>query len=117
MAYAAAGRRRAVAWALAVELLLAGGALAVGMLRHPALGADYVDIADVSGESVEPATGTYAWDCGRNENGHRNTANIVVTPGKAGPAHHVHDYLGNLSVTVGSTVPSLEGGGTTCTNG
>ena len=117
MAFAATGRRRALTWALAVELLLAGGAIAAGMLRHPSLGTDYVDIAEVASVPVESGTGSYTWDCGRNENGHRNTSNIVVTPGKAGSAHHLHDFLGNLSVDVGSTVKSLAGGGTTCANG
>ncbi|GAA3336573.1 hypothetical protein GCM10020358_09500 [Amorphoplanes nipponensis] len=117
MAYAATGLRRAVLWALAIELLLAGGAIAAGMLRRPALGPDYVPIDRVAARPVEPGAGSYTWDCGRNENGHRNTSNIVVTPGRAGPAHHVHDFLGNLSVRVGSTVRSLAGGGTTCANG
>jgi hypothetical protein len=116
MAYVARGRRRAVVWVLAIELVLAGSAIAAGMLR-PSLGADYVDIARVAAGPAEAGVGSYTWDCGRNENGHRNTANIVVTPGKAGPAHHLHDYLGNLSVEVGSTVRSLAGGGTTCGNG
>ncbi|MEU8609635.1 DUF1996 domain-containing protein [Actinoplanes sp. NPDC048791] len=117
MAYAATGRRRAAIWALAVELLLAAGAITAGTLRQPSLGADYVDIDEVAALPVEPATGSYTWDCGRNENGHRNSSNIVVTPGKAGPVHHLHDFFGNLSVDVGSTVKTLAGGGTTCTNG
>jgi hypothetical protein len=117
MAYGATGRRRAAAWALAIELLLAGGAVAACPLRQPSLGADYVDIGKVVAQPVETSAGSYTWDCGRNENGHRNTGNIVVTPGKAGPVHHLHDYLGNLSVEIGSTVKSLAGGGTTCTNG
>jgi hypothetical protein len=116
MAYAARGRRRAVICVLAIELVLAGSAISAGLLR-PSLGADYVDIADVAAGPPEAGVGSYTWDCGRNENGHRSTANIVVTPGKAGPAHHLHDYLGNLSVEVGSTVRSLAGRGTTCANG
>ncbi|MFI6761185.1 DUF1996 domain-containing protein [Micromonospora sp. NPDC050417] len=87
------------------------------------LGPDYVDIATVPGGQVDPdpvpgaATGTYTWDCGRNANGHRNTANVVVVPGMPGPVHHVHDYVGNLSTDVDSTVDSLVGGDTTCANG
>ena len=117
MAYAVTGRRRAVAWALAIELLLTAGAVAAGALRQPALGPDYVPIADVAAVAVADGAGSYTWDCGRNENGHRNSGNVVVTPGRTGPLHHLHDYVGNLSVGVDSTVPSLAGGGTTCTNG
>jgi hypothetical protein len=118
MAYAATGRRRAVIWALAVELLLAAGAIAAGSLRQPvSLGADYVDIGAVAALPVEAATGSYTWDCGRNENGHRSIGNIVVTPGRPGSVHHLHDFLGNRSVGIASTVQSLAGGGTTCTNG
>lgn len=117
MAYAAEGRRRAAAWALAIELLLAGVAIAAGLLRRPDLGADYVDIDRVAAVPEDAGPGAYSWDCGRNANGHRNTGNVVVTPGRTGPVHHLHDYLGNLSVEIRSTVPSLVGGGTTCTNG
>ncbi|MFI7539792.1 DUF1996 domain-containing protein [Actinoplanes sp. NPDC049599] len=118
MAYVARGRRRAVMWALAVELLLSGFAIAAGSVRQPSLGADYADINQVAAtRPIEAGPGSYTWDCGRNENGHRNTGNVVVTPGRAGPVHHLHDYLGNLSVGVGSTVRSLAKGDTTCANG
>jgi hypothetical protein len=118
MAFVARGRRRAVLWALAVELLLSVVTITAGTVhQQPALGADYVEIHEVAAQSVEPGPGSYTWDCGRNENGHRNSGNIVVTPGRAGPVHHLHDYLGNLSVEVASTVKSLAGGGTTCANG
>jgi hypothetical protein len=118
MAYVVRGRRRAVAWALAIEVLLAGLAISAGVLRQPSLGADYVDINDVAAaQPVAAGPGSYAWDCGRNSNGHRNTGNIVVTPGRAGPAHHLHDYLGNLSVEATSTLRSLAAGDTSCGNG
>jgi hypothetical protein len=117
MAYAAMGRRRAATWALAVEVLLAGFAISAGLARHESLGPDYIDLAAVPARPDDVGAGSFTWDCGRNEVGHLNTANIVVTPGRAGPAHHVHEYLGNLSVDVGSTVRTLVGGGTTCANG
>jgi hypothetical protein len=116
MAYAATGRRRAAALALAIEVLLAGVAIGAGLARRESLGPDYVDIGEVPAAAAEPSVGSYTWDCGRNEIGHRSIANVVVSNG-AGSVHHVHDYLGNLSVEVGSTVASLAGGGTTCTNG
>jgi hypothetical protein len=110
-------RRRAVALTLAIELLLAGAVFGAARVTSPPLGPDYVDIAAVPAGAAPAAVASYSWDCGRNEIGHRNTANIVVTPRKAGAIHHVHDYIGNLSVAVGSTVESLPGGGTTCANG
>ncbi|WP_306211230.1 DUF1996 domain-containing protein [Actinoplanes sp. RD1] len=111
-------RRRAVALTLAIELLLAGAAIGAARVTSSQLGPDYIDIGEVPAAPLPAAApGSYSWDCGRNEIGHRNTANIVVTPRKPGPVHHVHDYVGNLSVDVGSTVESLPGAATTCTNG
>ncbi|WP_199516963.1 DUF1996 domain-containing protein [Nucisporomicrobium flavum] len=110
-------RRRAVAAALAVEIVLAGVAIGAARVTSPELGPDYVPIRRVPATVAGPAAGSYTWDCGRNEIGHRNTANIVVTPRRAGPPHHVHDYVGNLANDVGATVESLPGGGTTCPNG
>ncbi|MET0492628.1 MAG: DUF1996 domain-containing protein [Actinoplanes sp.] len=117
MAYAATGRRRAAAVALAIEVMLAGAAVALARSRPPDLGPDYVAIENVPAGPAEPAVGSFSWECGRNEGGHRNTANIVVSPTSPGSPHHVHDYLGNLSVRIGSTVAGLAGQPTSCTNG
>lgn len=130
MRKAVAARRGALALALALVVIgVAFGVRVAADAGSPApspaalLGPDYVDIRTVPGGNADPepapgaATGTYTWDCGRNSNGHRNTANVVVVPGMPGPAHHVHDYVGNLSTDVSSTVDSLAGGGTTCANG
>ncbi|WP_236717943.1 DUF1996 domain-containing protein [Actinoplanes sp. TFC3] len=97
--------------------MLAGAAFGAARVSSPPPGPDFVNIADVAAGPPPAAVASYRWDCGRNEIGHRNTANIVVTSRKAGPVHHVHDYVGNLSVAVGSTVETLAGGGTTCSNG
>ncbi|GAA5192358.1 hypothetical protein GCM10023322_51800 [Rugosimonospora acidiphila] len=119
---------------LVLEVLLLAVAAVVGLhgrvqVVSPAaadaalLGPDFVDIGSVPDGPPAPvpvagaATGTYTWDCGRNEEGHRNTANVVVVPGVPGPIHHVHDYVGNTSTDVNSTIDSLAAGGTTCTNG
>lgn len=80
-------------------------------------GADYVEIADAPFAPAMPATRAYTWSCGRNEEGHRNTANLVVAPGVAGPPHHVHEYVGNLSTDVDSTDDSLARAATSCPNG
>ncbi|MFI7608693.1 DUF1996 domain-containing protein [Micromonospora sp. NPDC049366] len=125
--------RRAVTATVALELLLV--LLGCGVARQvdagagtpptatELLGSDFVDINAVPSGPPAPAsvpgaaTGTYTWDCGRNENGHRNTANIVMAPGFPGQPHHVHDYVGNVSTAVGSTPQTLAAAGTTCHNG
>ncbi|MEU1181885.1 DUF1996 domain-containing protein [Streptomyces sp. NPDC005820] len=87
----------------------------------PAAG-QYVDIASVP-RAVVPAdgpdasTGSFTVDCGRNENGHRNADNVVVSPGVTGESHHTHDYVGNVSTNADSTNQSLAAAGTTCVNG
>ncbi|MEV4637793.1 DUF1996 domain-containing protein [Actinoplanes sp. NPDC049548] len=111
------GRRPVVAVTLAIEIVLAGVAIGAARATTPDLGPDYVAIKNVTPAPAAPATFSYAWDCGHNEAGHRNTANIVVTPGRPGPPHHVHEYVGNLAVGVASTVDDLSGGPTTCRNG
>ncbi|MFJ3906279.1 DUF1996 domain-containing protein [Streptomyces sp. NPDC090025] len=82
----------------------------------------YVDIATVT--PVRPpvrgpggGTGTYTVDCGRNERGHRNADNFVISPGLVNGAHHTHDYVGNLSTNALSTDRSLDAAATTCAGG
>ncbi|MGW0218354.1 DUF1996 domain-containing protein [Micromonospora chokoriensis] len=118
-------RRRALTVTLTLELVLValGCGLAwqseVGGGRRPAAATNLVDMNLVPPGPAAPgaATGTYTWDCGRNENGHRNTANIVMAPGFPGQPHHVHDYVGNLSTAVGSTPQTLAAALSTCRNG
>ncbi|MET7747933.1 DUF1996 domain-containing protein [Micromonospora sp. NPDC005367] len=127
-------RRRTAAVMVALELVLVALGFGVAQQveadgateRTPVanlLGPDFVDIRAVPSRPSAPATapgaatGTYTWDCGRNENGHRNTANIVTAPGFPGQAHHVHDYVGNVSTAVDSTLRSLAAAPTTCHNG
>ncbi|MEU9080352.1 DUF1996 domain-containing protein [Kitasatospora sp. NPDC048538] len=119
---------------------LGGAAFPVGVLLCLALGlsllvvrfrpggpgpADgFVDITAVTAAAPAPpatgpdaSTGSYAQDCGRNREGHRNADNVVVSPGTVGGAHHVHDYVGNLSTDADSTDDSLAAAATTCTDG
>ncbi|TYB95409.1 DUF1996 domain-containing protein [Micromonospora sp. WP24] len=127
-------RRPAIAATLVLELLLVALAFGVAQRvevggdaqRTPVanlLGPDFVDIRSVPSGPAAPATapgaatGTFTWDCGRNENGHRNTANIVMAPGFPGQPHHVHDYVGNVSTAVNSTPRTLAAAATTCPNG
>ncbi|GGR08003.1 DUF1996 domain-containing protein [Streptomyces netropsis] len=85
--------------------------------------ADFADIRTAPAGPGAPAarrggsTGTFASVCGRNENGHFNPDNVIVTPGVRNGAHHMHDYVGNKSTDAFSTDNSLAAAGTTCTNG
>ncbi len=61
--------------------------------------------------------GTFVSRCGRNEDGHHNSDNVIVAPGVTNGAHHVHDYVGNKDTSGFSTNDSLQAAGTTCSNG
>jgi hypothetical protein len=63
------------------------------------------------------SAGSFTSPCGTNAEGHRNSGNFMVAPGQVNGAHHIHDYVGNLSTDAFSTAKSLAAAGTTCTNG
>ncbi|MFI5944139.1 DUF1996 domain-containing protein [Streptomyces uncialis] len=79
--------------------------------------ADIPDPAPLPRPGPDAATGSLSVDCGRNERGHRNTDNVVVSPGLVGGAHHTHDYVGNVSTDALSTDRSLAAAATTCAGG
>jgi hypothetical protein len=83
---------------------------------------DFVRIQDLRPD-VRPVAlrgngsiGTFTTQCGTNAEGHRNSDNFMVAPGKRNGAQHVHDYVGNLSTDAFSTDESLHKAGTTCAN-
>ncbi|MGH3794350.1 MAG: DUF1996 domain-containing protein [Pseudonocardiaceae bacterium] len=84
---------------------------------------DFVDIQQVTPNVQAPratgnsSTGSFTSSCGTNQNGHRNSDNLIVSPGKVNGAQHVHNYVGNLSTDAFSTKESLNAAGTTCANG
>jgi hypothetical protein len=98
---------------------------ATGPTPYPGVpAADYVPIGSVprgpapAAAAPGASTGSFTEDCGRNAGGqHRNADNLVMQPGIVGGAHHVHDYVGNLSTDALSTDASLAAAGTTCTDG
>jgi hypothetical protein len=59
-------------------------------------------------------TGTWRVNCGRNEQGIYNSDNLIGSPGVAGGAHHLHDYVGNVSTDAFSTDQSLAAADMTC---
>jgi hypothetical protein len=63
------------------------------------------------------SAGSFTSSCGTNVEGHRNSDNFMVVPGKVNGAQHIHDYVGNLSTDAFSTDESFAAAGTTCTNG
>ncbi|GAB3962147.1 DUF1996 domain-containing protein [Streptomyces sparsus] len=84
---------------------------------------DFVDIRSVQPDVQTPvrgrnaSRGTFTSRCGTNERGHFNSDNVIVAPGVSNGAHHVHDYVGNVSTDAFSTEESLAAAETTCTNG
>lgn len=82
-----------------------------------------VDIAAVPADPPVPAagpvaaTGTYASPCGRDEQGHYNADNLVMSPGVVGGARHVHEYVGNLTTDALATPASLAEAATSCADG
>jgi hypothetical protein len=80
----------------------------------------FIDIRRVTPVAPGPrpgrdaSTGTFVSRCGTNQNDHNNTDNYIVAPGVTNGAHHLHDYVGNLSTNAFSTDESLAAAGTTC---
>ncbi|WP_113703745.1 DUF1996 domain-containing protein [Nonomuraea lactucae] len=82
---------------------------------------DFVDIRQVQPNSLDAqqrgrggARGSFVSRCGTNQNGHNNPDNFIVAPGVSNGAHHLHDYVGNVSTDAFSTDQSLAAAGTTC---
>ncbi|MGW4473683.1 DUF1996 domain-containing protein [Nonomuraea sp. NPDC004354] len=81
---------------------------------------DFVDIravppgGDILAGPRSGSRGTFVSQCGTNGNRHNNPDNFIVAPGVSNGAHHLHDYVGNLSTDAFSTDQSLAAAGTTC---
>ncbi|GAA2099846.1 DUF1996 domain-containing protein [Actinomadura alba] len=84
---------------------------------------DFVNIRQVGVNVRNPrpgrnaSRGTFVSRCGRNQDGHHNSDNFIVAPGVSNGAHHVHDYVGNVSTDGFSTDESLAAAETTCQSG
>ncbi|WNO71311.1 DUF1996 domain-containing protein [Streptomyces sp. AM8-1-1] len=83
---------------------------------------DFADIQSIQPNVKAPqagndaSTGTFATDCGVNENGKFNPDNVIVAPGVANGAHHMHDYVGNQANDAFASDDDLANGDTTCQN-
>ncbi|WP_170068061.1 DUF1996 domain-containing protein [Lentzea guizhouensis] len=90
---------------------------------EPAPRSAFVPIEQVAKNVVTPkvgqngAKGVFTVDCGTNENGKFSADNPVAQPGLQHGAQHVHDFVGNLSISADSSDESLEDAETTCRNG
>lgn len=123
---------------LVICLVLGGGLLAAVLGASRAAGpgqghgsagpapTDYVDLADIApspdpvpagGADADGSAGSVVVECGRNEEGHYNEDNLVVSPGLRAGAHHTHAYVGNLSADALSTDASLDAAATSCAGG
>jgi hypothetical protein len=60
--------------------------------------------------------GTFTTFCGTNSNDNHNTDNVIVAPGVANGAHHLHDYVGNQSNDAFASDEELANAATTCRN-
>ncbi|MFC0112169.1 DUF1996 domain-containing protein [Kibdelosporangium aridum] len=90
---------------------------------QPASLSEFVRIENVQASVRAPqpqkggSTGTFTVDCGTNGNRKFSPDNPVAQPGVKNGAQHVHDFVGNLSISAEFTDESLEDSDTTCKNG
>jgi hypothetical protein len=83
----------------------------------------FVPIQDVAPNVRAPkvqaggTTGVFTVDCGTNGNRKFSPDNPVAQPGVKNGAQHVHDFVGNVSISAESSDASLEDSDTTCRNG
>ena len=110
----------------AVGVVAAGVATSVWNARASADAAPrsaFVRIEDVAPNVRAPrvgptgSAGVFTVDCGTNGNRKLSPDNPVAQPGVKNGAQHVHDFVGNLSISADSSDASLEGSDTTCRNG
>lgn len=94
-----------------------------GQAGNGPVAADFVDITKVQPNvKAKPrktrgaSTGTFTTRCGVNANKNHNTDNVIVAPGVANGAHHLHDYVGNQKVNAFSSNDTFLQGGTSCQN-
>ncbi|GAQ53648.1 DUF1996 domain-containing protein [Streptomyces acidiscabies] len=91
--------------------------------------ADFVDITKAGGganfgvgnnglaaNGNSGSRGSFTTKCGTNGNDNHNTDNVIVAPGVANGAHHLHDYVGNQSNDAFASDQELKNAQTSCQN-
>ncbi|MFI0228481.1 DUF1996 domain-containing protein [Streptomyces sp. NPDC017086] len=100
----------------------AGPQAGAGQGGNGPVASDYADITAVPPDAPAPpprpgaSRGTFTSDCGVNAGGLFNSDNLIVAPGVANGAHHVHDYIGNQSTNAFATDTDLANAATSCVN-
>ena len=112
--------------------IVAAGTVTAGVLTSARNGRALADAAPRSAfvpiEQVAPnvrtpklqpggTSGVFTVDCGTNGNRKFSPDNPVAQPGVKNGAQHVHDFVGNVSISADSSDASLEDSDTTCRNG
>ncbi|MFF4757371.1 DUF1996 domain-containing protein [Streptomyces sp. NPDC001292] len=94
-----------------------------GQAGNGPVAADFVDITTVQPnvpakprKNRNASTGSFTTRCGVNANGNHNTDNVIVAPGVANGAHHLHDYVGNQKIDAFASNDTFLQGGTSCRN-
>ncbi|MGW5128797.1 DUF1996 domain-containing protein [Streptomyces sp. NPDC004069] len=94
-----------------------------GQAGNGPVAADFVDITTVQPnvpakprKNRNASTGTFTTRCGVNANGNHNTDNVIVAPGVANGAHHLHDYVGNQKIDAFASNDTFLQGGSSCQN-
>ncbi|ANS70203.1 secreted protein [Streptomyces lincolnensis] len=93
-----------------------------GQAGNGPVAADFVDITTVQPNvtaprmSQEASRGTFATQCGVNENKLYNSDNVIVAPGVDNGAHHTHDYIGNQANDAFASNDDFAAGETSCQN-
>ncbi|MFJ9346262.1 DUF1996 domain-containing protein [Streptomyces sp. NPDC101237] len=94
-----------------------------GQAGNGPVAADFVDITRVAPNVLAKpqkqrtaSTGSFTTRCGVNANKNHNTDNVIVAPGVANGAHHLHDYVGNQKVNAFATNDSMLAAPSSCQN-
>ncbi|MFI6858004.1 DUF1996 domain-containing protein [Streptomyces sp. NPDC050416] len=91
-----------------------------GQAGNGPVAADFAPITSVQPNAGSPRQGTkasrgsFATDCGVNENGLFNSDNIIAAPGVTNGAHHFHDYVGNQANNAFASDQDLADAKTSC---
>ncbi|MEU6914221.1 DUF1996 domain-containing protein [Streptomyces olindensis] len=91
-----------------------------GQAGNGPVAADFVDIKSARPDAGTPrqqggaSRGSFATDCGVNENGLFNSDNIIAAPGVTNGAHHFHDYVGNQANNAFASDQDLANAETSC---
>ncbi|MEU0729072.1 DUF1996 domain-containing protein [Streptomyces sp. NPDC006140] len=91
-----------------------------GQAGNGPVAADFADIKSIQPDAGAPrpqgdaSRGSFATDCGVNENGLFNSDNIIAAPGVTNGAHHFHDYVGNQANNAFASDQDLANAKTSC---